>query len=118
MIEKHDLGLFPECQPGLCTNISQLWSYGTFLETILQGLAGIEVNAVDGFIDIEPAFPEDLEYLSVNGIRVNDENLSLYWTRKRDGKIFLSIRYSGNLKEIHVSEQIEDACQVEISQIE
>ena len=112
------LGLFPECQPGLCTNISQLWSYGTFLETILQGLAGIEVNAVDGFIDIEPAFPEDLEYLSVNGIRVNDENLSLYWTRKRDGKIFLSIRYSGNLKEIHVSEQIEDACQVEISQIE
>lgn len=35
------LALFSECQPHLCTNISQLWPYTPFLESTINGLMGI-----------------------------------------------------------------------------
>lgn len=94
------LGLFPECQPGLCSNISQLWSYSTFMESVLCGLAGISTDPADGSIRIAPAFPPGLSHLSVENMEIQGERLSLRWSRAENGKINVKATFSGDLKQI------------------
>lgn len=94
------LGLFPECQPGLCSNISQLWSYATFLESLLHGLAGISIDHTDGSIHIAPSFPGALTSLAVEDMQIGSEKLSMVWEKGRKGKIFVTIRFSGDPKQI------------------
>lgn len=96
------LGLFPECQPGLCSNISQLWSYATFMESLLHGLAGISVDRGDGTVRIAPSFPDGLSSLSVGNMRIGKERLSLQWERGEGGKISVRVGYSGDPKRVRL----------------
>lgn len=100
------LGLFPECQPGLCSNISQLWSYATFLESILTGLAGIRPDAAGEKILVRPFIPEDLTFLLVDNIKIGQERLSVKWERGADGKACIDIAFTGELSRIDVPREI------------
>ncbi len=94
------LGLFPECQPHLCTNITQLWSYAPFMESLLKGFMGINPG-VNG-IHIRPAFPEDISFARLKQMRIGKEWLSLEWERNQEGNIDVRIAYTGKLNQIHV----------------
>lgn len=94
------LGLFPECQPHGCTNISQLWSYAPFIESILQGLIGINPINPEGKIEIYCHIPDDLEYLSVDNIMIGAHGLSIRWEKQSGNKVAFNIKTSGPDKPI------------------
>lgn len=106
-LENTCLGLFPECQPGLCSNISQLWSYSTFLESVLTGLAGISPDEETGVIEISPFFPATLSYLHVENIRVGDNVLSMKWKRTSSGRIRLDVWYTGGADNIMFPDKLK-----------
>lgn len=106
-LENTCLGLFPECQPGLCSNISQLWSYSTFLESVLTGLAGISPDEETGVIEISPFFPATLSYLHVENIRVGDNVLSMKWKRTSSGRIRLDVWYTGDVGNIMFPDKLK-----------
>lgn len=101
------LGLFPECQPGLCSNISQLWSYATFMESILMGLAGIIPSVEEGIINIHPFFPDELSFVSVDRMQVGSELISLKWVRKKSDRISLEVGYTGDTRRIKFSDDLK-----------
>ncbi|GHV30439.1 hypothetical protein FACS1894177_03010 [Bacteroidia bacterium] len=88
------LGLFPECQPHGCSNISQLWSYAPFIESILQGLIGINSVGLEDRVEIFCHIPDDLEYLSTDNIMIGDQNLSISWEKQQGNKIAFKIKSS------------------------
>ena len=94
-IRVNQLGMFPECQPTTCGNISQLWSYGPFLETIIKGLAGINPVGINSDLEIYPFFPKELDCLSISDLKVGDNLVSFGWKRSH-GKILLDIGSNKN----------------------
>ncbi|MDR2953724.1 MAG: hypothetical protein LBV43_01415 [Prevotella sp.] len=94
------LGLFPECQPHGCTNISQLWSYAPFIESILQGLVGINPVDSEDRIEVYCHIPNELEHISVDNIKIGNNNLSVSWKKQSGNKIAFDISSSESDKPI------------------
>ena len=94
------LGLFPECQPHLCTNITQLWSYAPFLESLLKGFMGVTPG--EKGINIRPAFPNHISFAELREMSIGKEKLSVNWEKNKNGNINLQVTYTGQLNQIHI----------------
>ncbi|MDD3037130.1 hypothetical protein [Bacteroides sp.] len=85
------LGLFPECQPHGCSNISQLWSYATFIESIVKGLVGIQIENPESPVEMYLQIPDDLDYLSIEGVKIANDLFSLNWRKTTDKRLLVRI---------------------------
>lgn len=90
-LQESPLGLFPECQPHGCSNISQLWSYATFIESLVKGLAGIQPSIPGSPIEIYLQIPNDLDYLSIDGIEIGNDSFSVSWKKTIDKRLLIQI---------------------------
>jgi len=55
----------------------------TYLRLVIEGLFGIRINNLDGFVHIKPAFPQEWENASLSL-----KDISLYYNRKGNQEIF------------------------------
>jgi len=90
-LELNQLGLFDECQPSGCSDISQLWSYAPFLESIIQGLLGVSPDGVSGDVEIYPCIPDDLSFVNIKNLGIGDATVDVGW-KKANGRIEFDIR--------------------------
>lgn len=102
LLKNSPLGLFPECQPQGCSNISQLWSYATFLESTVKGLAGIRPCLSDNSVEIYLHVPDDLDYVSVEDFKIGNDLYSLNWEKTKEGNLSVRISGKGENKKIKV----------------
>lgn len=85
------LGLFPECQPHGCSNISQLWSYATFIESVVKGLVGIQTGNPESPVEMYLQIPDDLDHLSIEGVKIGNDSFSLNWKKTADKCLLVRI---------------------------
>ena len=77
-------GAFTEMIPPGGSDFAQLWSIGPFLSAVIEGLAGLRPNAFDHHVEVSPQLPADLDWLTLDRIRIGDHTLRL--DVRRDGK--------------------------------
>jgi len=82
------LGAFDETLPG-GGDLMQLWSFGPFLECVVEGLAGVRPQAASHRVDLFPQLPRGLDGFKLRGLRIGQHRLSL--EQRRSGNRILTI---------------------------
>ena len=70
------LGSFDETLPG-GGDLMQLWSFGPFLQNVVEGLAGIRPQAGRDRVDFFPQLPEGLDWFRLEDCRVGTHTVSV-----------------------------------------
>lgn len=70
------LGGFDETIPG-GGDLVQLWSFGPFLECVVEGLAGVRPQPGTNRVDFFPQLPRGLEWFRLEDCRVGQHTLTL-----------------------------------------
>lgn len=84
-IETGTLGAYKELIPeGL--SFMQLWSPAMYLQGLIEGLFGLRPWAVEDFIAISPRIPSDWQHAKVEGLRVGDHEISVFFERQKGEK--------------------------------
>ena len=86
------LGAFDETLPG-GGDLIQLWSFGPFLEGVLEGLAGIHPQPDPHRVDLAPQLPRALEWFKVEDCRIAQHRLTLE-QRRIGGRILTTITHT------------------------
>jgi hypothetical protein len=81
------LGAFDETLPG-GGDLMQLWSFGPFLECVIEGLAGIRPQPERHRVDLFPQLPRSLEWFRIEHCRFGSHHLTL--EQRRTGKRILT----------------------------
>lgn len=81
-LEERMLGAFDETIPG-GGDLVQLWSFGPFLECVVEGLAGIRPQQGSHHVDLFPQLPRTLDWFKIEDIRIGRHRLAL--THRRIG---------------------------------
>ena len=80
-------GAIPHIQTARCTNdfgeIDFTDVTSTYLRLVVEGLFGIRINTLDGYVHIAPGFPEQWEQASLTL-----KDIGLYYTRRGNQEIF------------------------------
>ncbi len=108
-LQDSPLGLFPECQPRGCSNISQLWSYATFVESIVKGLAGIQPGDSGSPVEIYLHIPNDLDYLMIEGIKIGNDYFSVSWRKMTNKELHIQINGGAANKQKEVKVRIDSS---------
>lgn len=94
------LGTFKELIPqGLC--FVQLWSAGLYLQTIVEGLLGLDPDAPAHALAVEPCMPEGAPAVHLEGLRIGEHSLNLSISPRAlrlehlHGPQPLAVRYAG-----------------------
>ena len=83
-----------EYQPsGVCPH--QCWSETMVVQPIIEGMLGIEVDARKNILNFSPSLPADWDYLSVQRIRLGDQDVNVSWKRDSTNMVWQFYR-SGN----------------------
>lgn len=90
-LKNSPLGLFPECQPSGCSNISQLWSYATFIESIVKGLFGVEPDHSGNPVIFNLHIPKDLNHASLENIQIGNDLYSIKWKKNKKNKLDIQL---------------------------
>jgi hypothetical protein len=77
------LGAFDETIPG-GGDLVQLWSFGPFLECVIEGLAGVRPQPGNHRVDLFPQLPRALDWFKLEDCRIGQHRLTL--ERRRIGK--------------------------------
>lgn len=77
------LGAFDETLPG-GGDLMQLWSFGPFLECVIEGLAGVRPQTGDNRVDLFPQLPRSLDWFKIEDCRIGQHRLTL--DQRRIGK--------------------------------
>ena len=75
-LEERMLGAFDETLPG-GGDLIQLWSFGPFLQNVIEGLAGIRPQFRTDQIDLFPQLPTGLSWYKVEGCRIGTHLVTL-----------------------------------------
>ena len=75
-LEERMLGAFDETIPG-GGDLMQLWSFGPFLECVIEGLAGIRPQPGDHRVDLFPHLPRTLDWFKLEDCRIGQHRLTL-----------------------------------------
>lgn len=75
-LEERMLGAFDETIPG-GGDLVQLWSFGPFLECVIEGLAGIRPQPGSHRVDLFPQLPRTLEWFKLEDCRIGQHRLTL-----------------------------------------
>ena len=75
-LEERMLGAFDETIPG-GGDLMQLWSFGPFLECVVEGLAGIRPQPGRHRVDLFPQLPRTLEWFKLEDCRIGPHRLTL-----------------------------------------
>ena len=75
-LEERMLGAFDETIPG-GGDLVQLWSFGPFLEGVIEGLAGIRPQPGSHRVDLFPQLPRRLDGFKLEDCRVGQHRLAL-----------------------------------------
>lgn len=75
-LEERMLGSFDETLPG-GGDLMQLWSFGPFLQNVVEGLAGIRPQAGRDRVDFFPQLPEGLDWFRLEDCRVGTHTVSV-----------------------------------------
>lgn len=86
------LGAFDETIPG-GGDLVQLWSFGPFLECIVEGLAGVRPRAGSHGIDLFPQLPRGLDWFKLQGLRIGQHRLALE-QRRSGGRIITVVTHT------------------------
>jgi hypothetical protein len=86
------LGAFDETLPG-GGDLIQLWSFGPFLEGIIEGLAGIHPQPEPHRVDLFPQLPRTLEWFKVEDCRIAQHRVTLE-QRRIEGRILTTITHT------------------------
>jgi len=62
----------------------QTWSAAMVISPLLRGLAGLELNGLQGSIEFAPHLPADWPFLDADGIRMPSGKIGLHLRRDRD----------------------------------
>ncbi len=82
-LEERMLGAFDETIPG-GGDLVQLWSFGPFLECVVEGLAGVRPQPGRHRVDLFPQLPRTLEWFKLEDCRIGHHRLTL--EQRRIGK--------------------------------
>lgn len=74
--EERMLGAFDETIPG-GGDLLQLWSFGPFLECIIEGVAGILPQSRPHRVDLFPQLPRNLEWFKITDCRIGSHRVTL-----------------------------------------
>lgn len=85
-LEERMLGAFDETLPG-GGDLIQLWSFGPFLQTVIEGLAGIRPQPNPDQIDLYPQLPGTLDWFKLEDCRVGRHRLTVDQRRTHTGII-------------------------------
>jgi hypothetical protein len=77
------LGAFDETIPG-GGDLIQLWSFGPFLECVIEGLAGVRPQPGSHRVDLFPQLPRTLDWFKLEDCRIGPHRLTL--EHRRSGK--------------------------------
>ncbi len=77
------LGAFDETIPG-GGDLVQLWSFGPFLECVIEGLAGVRPQTANHRLDLFPQLPRTLGWFKLEDCRIGQHHLTL--EQRRIGK--------------------------------
>ena len=75
-LEERMLGAFDETLPG-GGDLVQLWSFGPFLECVVEGLAGVRPQPGSHRIDLFPQLPRNLDWFKIEDCRIGSHSLTL-----------------------------------------
>ncbi len=70
------LGAFDETIPG-GGDLVQLWSFGPFLECVIEGLGGIHPQPGNDRVDLFPQLPRNLDWFKIEDCRIGKHVLTL-----------------------------------------
>ena len=80
-------GMAPHIQSARCTSDFGDLDFtdvsSTYMRLVVEGLFGIRINTLDGYVHIAPGFPEEWEHASLTL-----KELSLHYTRRGNQEIF------------------------------
>ena len=82
-LQERMLGAFDETIPG-GGDLVQLWSFGPFLECVIEGLAGVRPQAGAYRVDLFPQLPRTLEWFKLEDCRIGQHRMAL--EQRRTGK--------------------------------
>ena len=77
------LGAFDETIPG-GGDLVQLWSFGPFLECVIEGLAGVRPQPGSNRVDLLPQLPRSLDWFKIEDCRIGQHRLAV--EQRRIGK--------------------------------
>jgi glycogen debranching enzyme len=83
-LEERMLGAFDETTPG-GGDLIQLWSFGPFLGSVVEGLAGVRPQPDPHHLDLFPQLPRDLDWFKLEGCRVGKHIVNLEHRRTAKG---------------------------------
>ncbi len=86
------LGAFDETLPG-GGDLVQLWSFGPFLECVIEGLAGIRPQPGADRVDLFPQLPGTLDWFKLEDFRIGRHRLTLA-QRRTGGTITTTVTHS------------------------
>ncbi|MSU33508.1 MAG: hypothetical protein EXS36_00020 [Pedosphaera sp.] len=82
-LKERMLGAFDETMPG-GGDLVQLWSFGPFLECVVEGLAGIRPLPGSHRVELFPQLPRNLEWFKLQDCQIGQHRLKL--EQRRIGK--------------------------------
>jgi hypothetical protein len=82
-LEERMLGAFDETIPG-GGDLVQLWSFGPFLECVIEALAGVRPQPGNHRVDLFPQLPRTLDWFKIEDCRIGQHRLTL--EQRRIGK--------------------------------
>ncbi len=85
-----------EMEPADCYH--QVWSSAMFVYDVVCGLFGVEPNAFDGSVSVEPHIPEGWDSVNLEDLAIGDNSISLSFFRLEEGwKVELEVVGSLNV---------------------
>ena len=75
-LEERMLGAFDETIPG-GGDLVQLWSFGPFLDCVVEGLAGVHPQLDSHRVDLSPQLPPSLDWFKIEDCRIGQHRLML-----------------------------------------
>lgn len=86
------LGAFDETTPG-GGDLMQLWSFGPFLECVIEGLGGVRPQPGNDRVDLFPQLPRNLDWFKIEDCRIGKHVLTLEH-RKNVNSITTTVTHS------------------------
>lgn len=82
---------------GVCPQ--QCWSQTMVIQPVIEGLLGLQINALNNELSLEPQIPIDWNFFEVKNIKVRNKKINLFFKRENGLKKFF---FSSNSNEVTI----------------